>query len=60
MVSLADSQGVKKVYYEDFSKLVRGELISPVGMAFPPTLNMLMSKNIKKEQLQADQLLQLP
>ena len=54
MVSLADSQGVKKVYYEDFSKLVRGELISPVGMAFPPTLNMLMSKNIKKEQLQAD------
>lgn len=49
MVALADSQGVQKVYYEDFSKLVRGKLISPVGMAFPPSLNLLLGRNIKKD-----------
>ena len=42
MINLADSQGVKKVYYEDFLKLVKGELLSPVGMAYPPTLNLLL------------------
>ncbi len=47
MIRMADSKGDNKVRFEDFSLMVKGMIMSPINMAFPPTIATLEQKNVK-------------
>lgn len=52
MINLADKQNNKKVHYEDFREMAQGKILSPIGIAYPPTLGLLENKNVQFDNLQ--------
>lgn len=55
MIRMADNQGNKRVYFDQFVMMAKGRLISPIGLAYPPTIDMLDNKNIKPENMVKNQ-----
>ena len=55
MIRMAAKDGINKVYYRDFLLMAKGENLSPIGVAFPPSINLLENKNIKFENMQRNQ-----
>jgi len=55
MIRMADNQGNKRVYFDQFVEMAKGRLISPIGIAYPPTIKMLESKNTKLENMVKNQ-----
>ena len=41
MIRMADPNLMGKVSYEEFREMSKGQLLSPIGIALPPTLHML-------------------
>lgn len=56
MIRMVDSKEDNKIRFDDFLLMAKGYRMSPVGIAFPPTIQMLESKNLKKETLLKSQL----
>jgi Ca2+-binding EF-hand superfamily protein len=56
MIRMTDNQGTKKVYYDQFKLMAKGKLLSPIGIAFPPTLDVLDNKNLKPENMVKNQM----
>lgn len=48
MIRMLDIEGTHKVYFEDFRKMAMGKSLSPIGIAYPPTIQMLEKQNINK------------
>jgi Ca2+-binding EF-hand superfamily protein len=55
MIRMADNQGNKRVYFDQFVLMAKGKLVSPIGLAYPPTIDMLNNKNIKPENMVKNQ-----
>jgi len=53
MIDLADKQNSKQVFFEDFKEMAKGKILSPIGLAFPPTLAILENKNINFSNMPA-------
>ena len=41
MIRMADANLMGKVYFEEFREMAKGQLLSPIGLALPPTLHLL-------------------
>jgi Ca2+-binding EF-hand superfamily protein len=48
MIRMADPNLMGKVSYEEFREMAKGQLLSPIGLAQPPTLHLLEGR-IKKQ-----------
>ena len=48
MISMLDIEGTNRVRYEEFHKFATGKALAPIGIALPPSINLLQ-KNITKE-----------
>ncbi len=48
---MADAQGVNKVYYEEFLRMAKGKALSPIGIAYPPSIPLLLKKNIRFDNM---------
>lgn len=44
MVRMADSQMMGKVFLDEFTEMSKGKLLSPIGVALPPTLPLLQGE----------------
>lgn len=47
MIRMADKQGLGKVFYDEFLELGKGKLLSPIGVAYPPSIPLLERRNKK-------------
>lgn len=47
MIRIADKQGLGKVFYDEFLELGKGKLLSPIGVAYPPSIPLLERRNQK-------------
>lgn len=56
MVKMVDSKEDNKIRFDDFFLMAKGYLMSPIGLAFPPTISMLESKNLRKDTLLREQI----
>ena len=54
MIRMADNQGVGKVYFDEFLELGKGRLLSPIGLAYPPSIPLLEKKNLKINEYSKD------
>lgn len=59
MVRMADNQGIGKVFYDEFLLLAKGKLLSPIGVAYPPSLPLLERRNVKQDVLRSEQYAQM-
>ena len=59
MIKMTAKDGINKVYYRDFLLMAKGENLSPIGVAFPPSINLLENKNVKFENMQKNQFSEL-
>lgn len=41
MIRMADPNAMGKVAYDEFREMAKGQLLSPIGLALPPTLHLL-------------------
>lgn len=48
MVRMLDIERTQKVYLKEFTRMAMGKSLSPIGIAYPPTLPMLEKQNINK------------
>jgi hypothetical protein len=48
MVRMLDIQGTGKVYFDEFMKMSTGKSLSPIGIAYPPSIRLLNKKNLNK------------
>lgn len=48
MVRMLDIEGTHKVYLKEFTRMAMGKSLSPIGIAYPPTIQMLQKQNINK------------
>ena len=48
MVRMADSQMMGKVFLDEFTEMSKGKLLSPIGVALPPTLPLLQGTDISQ------------
>ena len=48
MVRMADSQMMGKVFLDEFTEMSKGKLLSPIGVALPPTLPLLQGTVISQ------------
>ena len=52
MIKMVDAQNIEKVLYKEFKAMVLGETLTPIGMAYPPSIPLLEKKNIKFDNMQ--------
>jgi len=46
MINLVDSKEDRKVYFDEFLQMAKGETLSTIGLAYPPSIPLLERKNI--------------
>ena len=48
MVRMLDVERTHKVYLQEFRRMAMGKSLSPIGVAYPPTIPLLQKQNINK------------
>lgn len=48
MIRMLDIERTQKVYLKEFTRMAMGKSMSPIGIAYPPTLPMLEKQNMNK------------
>jgi hypothetical protein len=48
MIRMLDVERTHKVYLQDFRRMALGKSLSPIGVAYPPTIPLLQKQNINK------------
>ena len=50
MIRMADPNLMGKVSYEEFREMAKGQLLSPIGIGFPPTLHLLEGTRLTRQE----------
>ena len=52
MVRMCDIDGTGEVHFEEFAKMATGQSLAPIGLAFPPSQDLLERKSLLLNLLQ--------